>query len=510
MYSHTKKSRSKYRKSCKSSAGRCRTSPKKSRKPCKSDEYRNRSTGRCRKKSRKPCKPDQYRNRSTGRCRKKSKKPCKSTNQYRNRTTSRCRKKASPTRKTTKTYKNISPTRRLTSTKYIQIKSGLLKTPKKIHVLWLNFKENKDGVIPDNLHVFIDRMKHLHQTWDIKIWTSWEEIELELVTRPYMLKYIQNPYCNAANKSDCLRFHILEKYGGVWVDLSTYFIKSLDDLYDKYNTAFTTIYMPSYDALMWAIKPFSDQYERISVKEKVNNIYPNLYKIVTKSNDFVCESYFIMSPPHHPIVIDVLKQMEKTWSLDKVKKIIDTETHCSYLNLVMNNLISKVYNINNEVLELLNYNIDIYDCGYLWIYFMMTIAVTNFIKKNKLTKYTNELTPKQKIVLNTIPSEISTYTCNESTCKDIIWLDDLQTPIIHLISSTWARLVKWSDNRDNRLNWETTFLGNLINESHKNNISSKNFRKKLEEHNITQIKTGAYTRGPTTEMIRKLNEIVNS
>jgi hypothetical protein len=181
-------------------------------------------------------------------------------------------------------------------------------------------------------------MKHLHQTWDIKIWTSWEEIELELVTRPYMLKYIQNPYCNAANKSDCLRFHILEKYGGVWVDLSTYFIKSLDDLYDKYNTAFTTFYMPPYDALMWSIKPFSDKYEQISVKEKVNNIYPNLYKIVTKSNDFVCESYFIMSPPHHPIVIDVLKQMENTWSLNKVEKIIDTKTHCSYLNLVMNNL----------------------------------------------------------------------------------------------------------------------------------------------------------------------------
>lgn len=511
MYSHTKKSRSKYRKSYKSSAGRCRTSPKKkSRKPCKSDEYRNRSTGRCRKKSRKPCKSDQYRNSSTGKCRKKSKKPCKSINQYRNSSTGRCRKKASSTRKTTKTYKNISPTRRLTSTKYIQMKSGLLKTPKKIHALWLNFKENKDGVIPDNLHVFIDRMKHLHQTWDIKIWTSWEEMESELVIRPYMLKYIQNPYCNAANKSDCLRFHILEKYGGVWVDLSTYFIKSLDDLYDKYKTAFTTFYMPPYDALMWSIKPFSDKYEQISVKEKVNNIYPNLYKIVTKSNDFVCESYFIMSPPHHPIIIDVLKQMENTWSLDKVEKIIDTKTHCSYLNLVMNNLISTVYNINNEVLELLNYNIDIYDCGYLWIYFMMTIAVNNFIKKNKLIKYTNELTSKQKIVIDKIPSEISTYICNESTCKDITCIDNLQTPIIHLISSTWARLIKWSDNRDNRLNWETTFLGNLINDSYKNNISSTDFCKKLEEYNITQIKTGAFTRGPTTEMIQKLNEIINS
>lgn len=34
------------------------------------------------------------------------------------------------------------------------------------------------------------------------------------------------------------------------------------------------------------------------------------------------------------------------------------------------------------------------------------------------------------------------------------------------------------------------------------------FCKKLEEYNITQIKTGAFTRGPTTQMIQKLNEIV--
>jgi hypothetical protein len=141
---------------------------------------------------------------------------------------------------------------------------------------------------------------------------------------------------------------------------------------------------------------------------------------------------------------------------------------------------------------------------------MMTIAVNNFIKKNKLIKYTTELTSKQKIVIDKIPSEISTYICNESTCKDITWIDNLQTPIIHLISSTWARLIKWSDNRDNRLNWETTFLGNLINDSYKNNISSTYFCKKLEEYNITQIKTGAFTRGPTTEMIQKLNEIINS
>jgi len=141
------------------------------------------------------------------------------------------------------------------------------EVPKKIHALWLNFKNKSDGILPNNLQVFIDRIYSLYPSWDIKIWKSWSEIETELNTEKnsFMLKYIQNPFCNPANKSDCLRFHILNKYGGVWVDLSTYFVKSLDEMYEKYKTAFTTIYMPPYDLFMWAIKPFSEDYEKIAV-----------------------------------------------------------------------------------------------------------------------------------------------------------------------------------------------------------------------------------------------------
>jgi hypothetical protein len=401
--------------------------------------------------------------------------------------------------------------------KYISLKKQLggeriySDTPKKIHALWLNFNENKDGVIPHNLEIFIDRMYLLHPPpWEIKIWTSWSEIKCELVNRPYMLKYIENPYCNPANKSDCLRFHILEKYGGVWVDLSTYFVKSLDDLYDKNKKAFTTIYMPPYDALMWVIKPFSDEYEKISAKKKINDVYPNLEKFVSTNNDFICESYFIMSPAHHPILLDVLEQMKSIWDIDKVEKIIDKNSHCEYLNNVMNDLIKKTYDINHEVLELLSYNISIYDCGYLWIYFLMTLSVNKYINNNPdLIKSKIPLTSSQQIVMSKIPDDISTFICNESTCKDIIWSDDLETRFIHLISSTWARLVKWSNNRDNRLNWETTFLGNLINESYETDISSVDFLNKLDQYNINQIKTGAFTRVPTEQMILKLNAIIN-
>ena len=67
----------------------------------------------------------------------------------------------------------------------------MTEVPKKIHALWLNFKNKSDGILPKNLQVFIDRIYSLHPSWDIKIWTSWSEIETELNTEKnsFMLKY---------------------------------------------------------------------------------------------------------------------------------------------------------------------------------------------------------------------------------------------------------------------------------------------------------------------------------
>ena len=385
------------------------------------------------------------------------------------------------------------------------------EVPKKIHALWLNFKNKSDGILPNNLQVFIDRIYSLHPSWEIKIWTSWSEIETELNTEKnsFMLKYIQNPFCNQANKSDCLRFHILNKYGGVWVDLSTYFVKSLDEMHEKYKTAFTTIYMPPYDLFMWAIKPFSEDYEKISVKEKIDNVYPEIKKIVEDNNEFVCESYFIMSPPNHPILTYVFDRMAEMWSLKKLEPIINETEHCKYLNKVLNSLMNEVFVINHEVFELLNYNINIYDCGYLWIYFIMTLSVKNFIKMNNLSIQEIPLANQDSLVKESqIPDEISKYTCYKSFCKDINYVDSNKTPLINLISATWGRLMKWSNIREERLTWNNTFLGNLITNSYNNQIQSEDFLQKLNLYNITQIKTGAYTRGPTEPMIEKINQIL--
>jgi hypothetical protein len=81
--------------------------------------------------------------------------------------------------------------------------------------------------------------------------------------------------------------------------------------------------------------------------------------------------------------------------------------------------------------------------------------------------------------------------------------------MVHLISTSWWRIVKWSDQRDNRLNWEYTFLGNLINFAFEIKMPKETLLEILKQNNITQLKTGAYTRGPTAPMIEKINFILN-
>lgn len=390
-------------------------------------------------------------------------------------------------------------------------RGGGEEVPKKIHALWLDFKENKDGIIPDYLNVYVDRIKELHDGWEIKIWTSWSEIENELSNRSWMLNYVRNPYCNPANKSDCLRFHILEKYGGVWVDLSTYFIKSLDELYNEYKYSFNTLYMHPYDALMWVMDPLSKEYEDITIEEKINNVFPNLNKFAKLKNEFICESYFLMSPPNHSILLYVLNRMEQIWSEDIVSKITDKNSHCNHLNNVMDQLVNEAFEINNEVLKIIEYNIKIYDCGYLWIYFLITFGVKNFIDTNKdLIKKEIPLTQGQKDVLCKIPTDIKSFTCNNSTCTDIVYCNSDGKKMLHLISASWLRTVKWSNVRDERLTWKNTFVGNLIDDSDNKKVSSDDFLNELNKYNIVQLKTGAYTRDTTKPMIQKLDSKIHN
>ena len=381
-----------------------------------------------------------------------------------------------------------------------------MEVPKKIHALWLNFRSKTDG-ITKNLDIFIRRIKDLHPSWEIKLWTSWQEIQDELNTpdRQFMLNYINNEFCDQANKSDCLRFHILEKYGGVWLDLSTYLIEPLDELYEKCIHSFTTLYMPSHDAFMWVIKHFSDTYEELRLDDKINYAYNFLDLFIVSKHKFVCESYFIMSPAHHPILKEILQLMSDMWNGTILEKITSKKTHCNYLNLVMKELLPQVFKIDGLAKKILDFETEKYDCGYLWIYLLMTISTNNYIKDNKLSLNISPLSKGQKELISKSPAA---GICHKDFCHDLNYSKNGRL-MVHLISTSWWRIVKWSDQRDSRLNWEYTFLGDLINLAFEKKMSKDILLKILKENNITQLKTGAYTRGPTAPMIEKINYILN-
>jgi len=135
----------------------------------------------------------------------------------------------------------------------------------------------------------------------------------------------------------------------------------------------------------------------------------------------------------------------------------------------------------------------------------MTISTNNYINDNKLSLHIAPLSRGQKELIRKSPAA---GICHKDFCHDLNYGKNGKL-MVHLISTSWWRIVKWSDQRDNRLNWEYTFLGDLINLAFETKMPKELLLKILKENNITQLKTGAYTRGPTAPMIEKINYILN-
>lgn len=89
--------------------------------------------------------------------------------------------------------------------------------PKIIHQIWIGPKP-----IP---WTCIDSWKDKHPTWEHKLWT---EKELEPIKN--LKQYNATP--NLSGKSNVLRYEILYKYGGLYVDADSVCLKPIDALTD--------------------------------------------------------------------------------------------------------------------------------------------------------------------------------------------------------------------------------------------------------------------------------------
>ena len=147
--------------------------------------------------------------------------------------------------------------------------SNFTNIPKRIWALWLDFK-NKQSGNTENIQLYIDRIRQLHQGYEINIITEWDILYSHFNTEDKDKKnlinsVLDNINIDAAHKSDFLRFYLLNKYGGFWVDISTFLVSSLDK-YIKYD--FVCFIAPEYEVGQWIIEPLRSLY-RIGNYEEV-------------------------------------------------------------------------------------------------------------------------------------------------------------------------------------------------------------------------------------------------
>jgi len=97
-------------------------------------------------------------------------------------------------------------------------KINIPKIPKKIHQIWL-------GSMNDKVNNLSEKIKEIHHDWEYKLWT-YDDIEsLNLIN-----KDLFNNLKNKGAQSDVLRYEIVNKYGGIYLDTDFYMIKKFDDI----------------------------------------------------------------------------------------------------------------------------------------------------------------------------------------------------------------------------------------------------------------------------------------
>jgi len=175
------------------------------------------------------------------------------------------------------------------------------KIPKIIHQIWVGPKNP-----PANFFTFRDKWLKLHPDWEYHLWTDADLDSLNLEFRDLI-----DASPNFAERSDILRSELLERFGGVYIDVDIDPFYSLNELHQKY-----------------------DFYAGVE--------YP--HKIATTANMMWVGISIMASAPHHPIMQRWKEYIRARW--DKVNK-----TYVSPVERVINHT---YFNFTFAVLDKIN------------------------------------------------------------------------------------------------------------------------------------------------------------
>lgn len=185
--------------------------------------------------------------------------------------------------------------------KWVHINKGL--ATKKIddipRIIWVYWDSDKENYL---VNLCIKSMK-IH----------FEEYQINILNKNNVQEYIDLPIFHKdlkpAGISDFIRFSLLKKYGGIWIDASIFFTQNLDWIFKKMDEENADIFLCYSDAC------------------------------TIKENFPVIDSWLIIAPPEHPFIID--------W-LEEFKKAIFSDSPTTYYNDYINNkdIIQNIPNVS--------------------------------------------------------------------------------------------------------------------------------------------------------------------
>jgi hypothetical protein len=144
--------------------------------------------------------------------------------------------------------------------------------PKIIHQIWLGPKQ-----IPAKHQENSNQWRALHPDWEYKLWT-----EKDIENWDFSSKDLFNRSSSYQEQADLLRYEVLIKYGGLYLDFDYQPFKSLDEVHSKYDFYGTT-------------------------------------EPIAENADIVVTDALVGSVPNHKIFIETLKDIRSHWDSEEEK-----------------------------------------------------------------------------------------------------------------------------------------------------------------------------------------------
>lgn len=149
------------------------------------------------------------------------------------------------------------------------------KIPKIIHQIWI---QGYDNISQENIKK-IEKTKKIHPYWKYILWD--ENSIIKLLNEPENIKYKDKFYqfIYMHQKIDFAKIMILNKYGGIYIDMDCDVIKKLDSLFEENN---------NYDFIISKISNKIDGVSNYLTCHKFKECYNNGI-IISKQNVEICE-----------------------------------------------------------------------------------------------------------------------------------------------------------------------------------------------------------------------------